>query len=959
MTPRPFRVIKKRLQSMRRLLAPVTTLIERQRSARLLPVGETAYEDWLAVNRPSVRLDLALRDALSALEPVAPRISVIMPVYRPPIVLLQEAVESIMQQLTPNWQLCIADDGSADPTVEAWLKMLAQNEPRVSLITLPQNQGIAEATNAASSLATGEILVFLDQDDLLHPHCLAEIALYYARHPEADVVYSDHDKLDEDGRRTEPNFKPEWSPTLLLSHMYLGHVFSLRRSLFEALSGVRTGFDGAQDYDLALRATEQARHVGHIPRILYHWRVLAGSTAESGNAKPASFDAGRRAVADAIQRRGIGADVIRSPWAQRRHLGLFELRFTNAGPDVDILLPSLEPRSAERTLRAFARLTYRNFRLLVCEDSRVGNLAMTCRKLGLSIELVSVDPKDDIPTRLRGLAGQAAAPLLLIANGEITPLGDDMLDQLVGHHNMGAKTVGGRQEFDGRIVECGLIIDGSGDSPQPAFQGLSSRSAGYGYLALAARDCVVPGSNLLLVSRKDYVMVGGVSASLPEPEVCLIDLAKKIGGPSVVNPQARYALERRMTVRARRATSLPLDPFHNRNLARDGEVFRIRPTAVPLPSVVPIRTVFITHNLRAEGAPKTVAELAIGLQSQGVCDALLVSPEDGPQREAYQNAGVSAHILNSDGDAFIDELVSLLNSSEAEVLVANSLQSWRALEAATRCGIPSILWQHESEPWETYFHDLTEQQRAQVYRLIGATYRVTYVSQATRRAWAAVTSRNSEYIPNALPPAAISCLPSREDARRRLNLSIDETVIVLPGTVCRRKGQIDAIEAFGKLPARLVKNSRLVLVGAHPEPAYLSSLLSKRTRMAPLHTDRILLTGIAPDMHLWLAASDIVLCTSRIESSPRIILEAMAHERPIITTPVFGIPELLPLEGQAFFYPPGDAALLSRHMQDLLSSPEKRRRLAQAGHAELQHRIAYDDVLREYANLIREAAASR
>ncbi len=150
----------------------------------------------------------------------------------------------------------------------------------------------------------GEIIALLDHDDLLHPHALAEIAICYADHPEAEIVYSDDDKIDLATRRFAPQFKPDWSPTLLLSFMYLSHLFTFKRSLFERVGGFRVGFEGSQDFDLALRLSEHARAIRHIPRVLYHWRAVPGSTATSGDAKPDAFDRGRRAVQEAFDRRG-------------------------------------------------------------------------------------------------------------------------------------------------------------------------------------------------------------------------------------------------------------------------------------------------------------------------------------------------------------------------------------------------------------------------------------------------------------------------------------------------------------------------------------------------------------------------------------------------------------------------------------------------------------------------------
>lgn len=214
------------------------------------------------------------------------------------------------------------------------------------------------------------MIAFVDHDDLITPDCLAEIALYYADHADADIVYSDDDKVDLAGRHFAPQFKPDWSPVLLLSYMYLGHIFTVRRSLFREIGGFRKPFDGSQDFDFALRAVERARHVGHVPKILYNWRVVPGSTAASGDAKPESFEAGRKAVEEAIGRRGLKeARVIQPDWAKAAKVGMFEIDFPHDGPSVSIVIPTKNQFSFIKTcVDSLARTRYRNFDVLVIDN---------------------------------------------------------------------------------------------------------------------------------------------------------------------------------------------------------------------------------------------------------------------------------------------------------------------------------------------------------------------------------------------------------------------------------------------------------------------------------------------------------------------------------------------------------------------------------------------------------------
>ena len=218
-----------------------------------------------------------------------------------------------------------------------------------------QNGNISRATNTAAEMAEGEFLVFMDHDDEIEPDALGEVVLALAERPDADILYTDDDKIDESGRRFAPQFKPDWSPELLLSYMYMSHLLVVRRTLYWRAGGMRLGFEGSQDYDLALRATELAGPIVHIPKILYHWRVVPGSTASSGAAKPNSFQAGLRAVQEALDRRRIDGEVIHPEWAAKAGCGIFSHRFPDRGPRVAILIPTRNHWQMLEDLRRFTR----------------------------------------------------------------------------------------------------------------------------------------------------------------------------------------------------------------------------------------------------------------------------------------------------------------------------------------------------------------------------------------------------------------------------------------------------------------------------------------------------------------------------------------------------------------------------------------------------------------------------
>jgi O-antigen biosynthesis protein len=318
--------------------AAVVGVIRRDRELRrAIGVADTPaarkrqYRRWLALHTPNATATARMRREAAAFED-PPVISVVMPVHDPDRAWLEAAVDSVLAQTYPHLELCIADDGSTKPYVRDVLEHI--DDARVRVVFRDRRGGIAAASNSAIELATGAFVGFLDHDDVLRPHALFSVAAYVRDHADADIVYSDEDKLLADGSLGLPAFKPDYSPELLLGGNYFNHFTVVRRSLLHDAGDFREGFDGSQDHDLVLRVSERARHVGHIADVLYAWRMTVGSTAISADRKPLADDAGRRAVDDALQRRGVDAHAEFGPAP-----GLYIPRYAIGGaPTVDILV---------------------------------------------------------------------------------------------------------------------------------------------------------------------------------------------------------------------------------------------------------------------------------------------------------------------------------------------------------------------------------------------------------------------------------------------------------------------------------------------------------------------------------------------------------------------------------------------------------------------------------------------
>jgi O-antigen biosynthesis protein len=349
-------------------------LIRRVRSKRwanlVIPaVGKTSYDAWMLQNSPTTEALQTMNRAIAAFR-YQPVISIIVPTYNPPEEFLRDAIESVIGQVYPHWELCIADDASTQPHVQAVLQEYADLDARIKVVLREKNGHISAASNAALELATGEYVALLDHDDALTPDALYEVVLLLNQHPEADMIYTDEDKIDQHNHRKEPFFKTDWCPDSFLSRMYVCHMGVYRRSIVSEMGGFRLGMEGSQDYDLVLRFTEKTNQIYHLPKVLYNWRIHEGSVAGGAEAKPYAYEAAKRALGEALQRRGEPGEVLDIP----DHMGHYSIRYSiQEYKKVSIIIPTRDLADVLDTclLSIFSKSTYPNFEVVVVDNGSV------------------------------------------------------------------------------------------------------------------------------------------------------------------------------------------------------------------------------------------------------------------------------------------------------------------------------------------------------------------------------------------------------------------------------------------------------------------------------------------------------------------------------------------------------------------------------------------------------------
>lgn len=475
------------------------------------------YERWLSAHETRPADLQRMRDVLPAL-PRTPVFSIIVPVYDPAERFLREALDSVLAQAYPHWELCIADDASPAPHVRAVLEEYAALDERVKVVFRPVNGHIAAASNSALELATGEFVALLDHDDALAPEALFENAVVVNRRPDVDVIYSDEDKLDENGARRDPYFKPDWAPDSLLARNYVSHLGVYRRALVTAAGGFREGFEGSQDYDLLLRVTERTDRIEHIPLPLYHWRAHAGSTAVDREQKTYAHHAAVRALEEALERRGEPGRV-----EDGVAPGLYSVRYTIAQPRrVSLIVPTRDHGDdVDRCLRSvFERSTYPDIEVVLVDNGSRDHASLRVfgEWLEREPERVRLVPHD-VPFNFSEINNyavrQSTGAYVVLLNNDTEVVTPDWLEAMVEQAqrpSIGA--VGAKLLYaDGTVQHAGVVV-GLGGVAGHSHKHLPGEDPGYFYTLQTVNNFSAVTAACMMLRRSVFDEVGGLDERL-------------------------------------------------------------------------------------------------------------------------------------------------------------------------------------------------------------------------------------------------------------------------------------------------------------------------------------------------------------------------------------------------------------------------------------------------------------
>ncbi|MGH2692269.1 MAG: glycosyltransferase [Actinomycetota bacterium] len=418
--------------------------------------GPDAYELWLYRNELDDNRIARMRDESQRLA-YRPKVSVLVPTYNTDPEWLADAIDSVRAQIYDNWELCIADDGSPRRDTRQALRRYRRGEPRIKLAFLKRNRGIVAASNAALSMATGEFMALLDHDDVLQPEALFEVVKALNEHSDAEFLYTDEDKLEMDGRRVEPFFKPDWSPDLLDSLNYVTHMSVFRKDLVDRLGGFRKGFDGSQDYDLILRATEVAENIVHIPRPVYSWRKAPGSAAASSEAKPYAYEAAKRALQESMERRGYRGEVRDGPFT-----GHYRVKYELRDPlRVSIVIPTRDRLDLlETAVKSITEKTsYDNYEIVIVDNDSAEPETLEYLS-GFDGRVIRHPGPFNFARMMNAAVEQVDTPMVLLLNNDTQVISEEWLEAMLEHgQRPEVAAVGARLLFpDGTPQHEGILV---------------------------------------------------------------------------------------------------------------------------------------------------------------------------------------------------------------------------------------------------------------------------------------------------------------------------------------------------------------------------------------------------------------------------------------------------------------------------------------------------------------------
>ncbi|WP_341961938.1 glycosyltransferase [Pseudomonas sp. RC10] len=870
-----------------------------------------------------VEIEQRLKDVSDNTHDAGICISLIMPVYKVPLPLLRLAIESVQKQSYTNWELCIADDCSKSEEITALLNRYAAQDHRIKFDTLEENAGIAAATNRALSLATGEYIALLDNDDVLTNDALYWIAEAVEQDPSLDWVYTDECKIDESGKVLEIFSKPEWSPSLLLNCMYTGHLTAYRKSLIDELGGLRSEYDFSQDYDLALRVAEKTQRIHHVDRVLYGWRAIESSGAAGG--KPYARESNIRALQAAGDRRGWKGSAVALPAANRFKFDLSETQSL-----VSIVIPSDNAQNIIDSIASVRdKTTWQHYEIVVVTNSNIVDSLERDYPNG-QIKFFRYDLPYSFSDKCNHGAKESHGEYVIFFNDDVRVQTGDWVESVVEYLQLpGVGIVGPKLVYENNTIQHAGMVTGVRRLLGTAFHCLPENTNAHYNLAQSVREVSLICGACLGIRKDVFEQIGGfdsVNTPINHSDVDLCFKVREQGYSCVYTPHSTLTHIGHMSlakvdakekisapkkkdkadifILRRWASLLAEDPFYTKPMRE--QLFHDSPQhyhiyAGNMKSVEGGKDILlVSHDLTESGAPRVVFELAKILRASGHF-VVVASPSDGPIREALNELGVTV---------IVDELLLSQHPS-----VFDFARNFDAIICNTVVTYPVVLQMSSTVDTYWYIHEtslFTDMARSDG-NFLNALKMPKQIWAGSKLAAGPVKSYNSETLVFEYGfPALTLCegesLPIK---------TTDKLVVRTFGSYEPRKGQDLLIHAIARLPDALAGRCQFEFYGRT-----LDAVFHQRIREISNNIPHITLFGdvdYATYSKLVLS-SDLVTVPSRDDTLPLVSLHALSAGVPLACTSTTGTSAYIDHHQSGYVFTSHDIDKMSATLAELIQS---------------------------------------
>jgi len=959
--------------NLRRLLLKPPARPPEKKTAPLRPT-EKNYAEWITQHEPTDD-DLQKQRRESSAWHRRPKISLLIPLHDPSAEFLNELFASIVAQTYENWETCVVDGGSKNRETVESLRRWTKTDARIRVQRLEINLGISENTNRALRMATGDFVALVDHDDTLAPFALYELAAAIRRRPAADMFYSDEDRLRESGERAKPFFKPEWSPELLYSFMYIGHLSAYRRELAVALGGFRKEFDLSQDYDFALRATERAQEIVHIPCILYHWREHAASGASGG--KPEARKTNIAALVDAVKRRGLDAEVVEYPTANRVRMRL------RTAVGVSVIIPTDSLTLAEKCARDLPAATdYRNAEfIIVTSTGLIERLRTSADPISSQVSFVAFDAPFNFSAKCNAGAQAASGERLVFLNDDVEVRQRDWIENIIEPlENEEVGTVAPKLLYPtGRIQHAGLVTGARG-LVGTALHQWPGDSVDYSNFAQSMRTVSALSAACFAIRRADFFAVGGfdeINTPIAHSDLDLCFKIREAGMRCVYTPfatmthhghtsigakkqsaQAQIADKSSLFLLQRWAAFTCHDPYYTNNM-RDW-LYRDSPEPVRVfgrrnsTNIDSGRNfLLVSHDLSLSGAPIIMSHLAKWCKARGIF-VVVMSPVDGPLRETFVEADIPLIVdplLATGYEAFtkfgshlpVRSHRSFIRfARDFDCIVASTIFAAPLIRDVRKEEIPHIWWIHEGLVGSHFLKKYSV-----LSAVLGLAQLIITPDKSSRRMYQAFARRPIQVLPYGIPDIARRTAAGGERPVGPLRF-------LLLGTIEDRKGQQTLLEALRCLPPHVLARSEFLIVGRPHDAKLAAQIRAAAKTSSHIHIREAV--GHSDALGL-IREADVMLCASWDETGPLCLIEAMALGKAILSSRVGVVGEKLVAEEEALFVEPGDAVGFATAIERLVCDSELLRKLSTNARNAYEQHFGLEDFGSGFLALLEEATS--